>query len=97
MAEYYLILHQSGPAWIEGKGFQEQPLLAHGTYMHNLYQQGILIEGGPFLDHSGGMALIKVENREQAESILEEDPALISGVFTAELRPWLRVDWENYD
>lgn len=96
MTEYYLIQHSPGPAWIEGKGFQEQPLLEHGAYMHDLYQQGILIEGGPFLDHSGGIALVKVENKERAERILEEDPALISGVFTAELRPWLRVDWENY-
>lgn len=96
MSETYLILHTPGPAWIDGKGFQEQPLLDHGAYMHNLYQQGILIEGGPFSDHSGGMAIIKVENREQAEGIVDEDPALVRGVFTAELRPWLQVDWENY-
>ena len=70
--------------------------MEHGANMHELHQLGILIEGGPFLDHSGGMALIKVDSRAQAEKILMADPAVISGVFSAELRPRMRVDWENY-
>jgi uncharacterized protein YciI len=96
MNEYFLIIHKPGPAWIEGKGFHEQPLLEHGAHIHNLYQEGILLEGGPFLDHSGGMALIKVDSLEQAEGIINKDPAILSGVFTADLHPWMRVDWENY-
>ena len=96
MSEHFLIIHTPGPAWIKGKGFHEQSLLEHGTYIHKLFQAGILLEGGPFLDHSGGMALIKVKNREQAEEIIKEDPAIHSGVFSADLRPWMRVDWDNY-
>jgi uncharacterized protein YciI len=96
MSEHYLIIHKPGPAWKGGKGFHEQDLLAHGEYIHSLYQQGILIEGGPFLDHSGGMAIILVENIERAREIVDQDPALLSGVFTAELKSWMQVDWENY-
>lgn len=96
MKNYYLIIHKPGPAWIEGKGFQEQKLMDHGAYIHNLYQQGIVIEGGPFLDHTGGMAIIRVEDQAHAEEIIHQDPAIIEGVFTAELHPWFRVDWETY-
>ena len=96
MNEHYLIIHKPGPTWIKGKGFHEQNLLEHGAYIHSLYQQGIAIEGGPFLDHSGGMAIIKVNDRAQADEIIKNDPAIISGVFTAELHPWMRVNWESY-
>ncbi|MDH3944371.1 MAG: YciI family protein [Anaerolineae bacterium] len=92
----FFIRHIPGPAWIEGKGFHEQPLREHGNYINSLHKQGILLEGGPFLDNEGGLAIIQVENEEQAQKIVAEDPAITSGVFTAELHPWLRVDWESY-
>ncbi|MDH5507524.1 MAG: YciI family protein [Anaerolineae bacterium] len=92
----YFIRHLPGPAWIAGKGFAEQSLLEHGSYIHRLYQQGILLEGGPFLDDQGGLAIIQVESQAQAEQIVAEDPAVVSGIFTAELHPWMRVNWETY-
>ena len=96
MKQYFLIIHSPGPAWKVGEGFQNQNLMEHGGYIHSLYQKGIAIEGGPFLDDSGGMAIIMAEDAAQAEEIMNQDPALKSGVFTAELRPWMRVDWENF-
>ena len=96
MKNYYLIIHRPGPAWVEGKPFHEQKLMDHGGYIHSLYVKGILLEGGPFLDHTGGMALIAVEVLEQAKEIVAKAPAIIEGIFTAELHPWMRVDWENY-
>ena len=96
MSQYYLILHTPGPAWIEGKGFHEQRLMEHGAYIHSQYKQGVVIEGGPFLDHSGGLAIIKVEDEAQADEFTRQDPAVQTGVFTAEKRPWLRVNWETY-
>ena len=96
MNQYFLIIHLPGPAWIEGKSFQHQNLLEHGEYIHNLYQRGILLEGGPFLDNTGGMALIQVDEAAQAEEIINNDPAVIAGVFTAKLHPWMRVNWDTY-
>jgi uncharacterized protein YciI len=93
---YFLIIHRPGPAWIEGEGFQNQKLLDHGAYIHSLYQQGIAIEGGPFLDDSGGMAIIMADNAAHAEEIMNQDPAVKTGVFKADLHPWLRVNWETY-
>ncbi len=95
MKNYYLILHRPGPSWKEGQSFQSQNLREHGAYIHSLYQQGIAIEGGPFLDHSGGMAIITAEDTARAEAIMNQDPAVKAGVFTARLHPWLWVDWET--
>jgi uncharacterized protein YciI len=94
--KYFLILHKPGPAWVDGQGFQDQDLRKHGAYIHRQYQSGVVIEGGPFLDHTGGMAIIKVETTAQAEAFIREDPAVKTGVFVAELHPWMRVDWETY-
>jgi len=96
MESYFLIIHKPGPAWMEGKGFHEQNLMEHGSYIHSLHEKGVLLEGGPFLDHSGGMALIAAENLVAAGKIVDQDPAVKSGIFSAEIRPWMRVDWENY-
>ena len=96
MKNYFLIIHRPGPAWVTGKGFYEQNLLAHGNYIHSLYKKGVAIEGGPFLDHSGGMAILAVDDLEQAKEIVNQDPAVIEGVFTAQIHPWMRVDWENF-
>lgn len=96
MEQYFLIIHIPGPAWKAGEGFQNQNLMEHGAYIHSLYKQGIVIEGGPFLDNSGGMAIFKATDMTHAEELVRQDPAIISGVFTADIRPWMRVNWENY-
>ena len=96
MSQYFLILHTPGPEWIQGEGFQNQRLMDHGSYIHSQYQKGVVIEGGPFLDNSGGLAIIKVDDVAQAEEFIRQDPAVQTGVFEAELRPWLRVNWETY-
>lgn len=96
MKQHFLILYSPGPAWKKDHGIGGEDLMAHGDYMHSLHQQNILIEGGPFMDDSGGMTLITVDDKAQAESIVAKDPAVINGVFTAVLRPWMRVNWETY-
>ena len=42
-----------------------------------------------FDDGTGGQSVIKVENMSIAEQILEKDPAILEGVFTATIHPWL--------
>ena len=96
MKQYFLIIHKPGSAWKEGEGFQNQDLMEHGAYIHNLFKQGKAIEGGPFLDDTGGMAIFIANDLEHAKELVKQDPAIIKGVFTADIRPWMRVDWENF-
>jgi hypothetical protein len=32
---------------------------------------------------------VEVENKEEAEQIVRDDPAILNGVFEASIRPWL--------
>jgi uncharacterized protein YciI len=52
-----------------------------------------LIAGGPYLDDSGGVNLIYAEDIDAAWEIVEQDPAVVSGVFVPEVHPWFYGNW----
>jgi len=94
----WLITYARGPKWIEGKGLQEQPGLAeHGSYMKDLWDAGVLRDGGPLIDDQGGMITIRAKNAEAAKKIVAEDPGIRNGVFKlGTIHPWYPVDWKRY-
>ncbi len=92
----FVILYSPGPAWLPGKPIWEQPLQAHGDYIHSLYLRGVLVMAGPFTDSSGGMDIIDVADEKEAKAIMAADPGITEGIFTAQVHPWFSVDWKNY-
>jgi hypothetical protein len=56
--------------------------------MSSLLQANILLLGGPFKDNTGGMAVIQVNNEQEALSVAANDPAVVSRVFNVVVRPW---------
>lgn len=96
MARPFLIMYRPGPSWLVGKPLMEQPLREHGFYMHRLWQAGKLLHGGPFMDDSGGAAVVLCADEHEARSVIEQDPAVIDGIFVAEAHPWYMVEWESF-
>ena len=84
----YLIQYSAGPAWRAGAPMQDQALGPHVAYMRQLQAEGALFAAGPFLDAEGGMAIVLAGDDAAARAILEADPAIETGVFTAVLRSW---------
>lgn len=97
MAKIFSIVYSRGPNWLGDKSVFEQPLKAHGAYMHDLFKAGKLMHGGPFLDNQGGLAIIRVEEEAEAQRIVADDPAVVQGIMNAALHPWYQVDWETYN
>jgi len=91
----YAVIYEVGDGWLKGKPLEEQPLAEHGDYLRYLYQQGILIEGGPYLDDSGGILLIRADNLDMAWEIVEADPAVINEIFLPEVHPWFQGNWSE--
>lgn len=87
----FACVYRPGRAWKPGRPWTEQALYDHGAYMQSLFDKDVLVYGGPFDDHSGGLAIVDVEDEHEAQRIIDEDPAVIEGVFDAEARPWLTV------
>jgi len=62
---------------------------AHYEYLVSLRDEGKLVVAGPSIVEGDtiGIGVLDVDSRAEAEAIVAVDPAVTSGVMTAELRP----------
>lgn len=86
-----VIIHHPGPAWQAGVPFKEQSgLQGHIDHYREMLKNGTLQLGGPFLDDSGGMMIsIAGASLEELKTFAQGDPAVKSGLLTADVKPWL--------
>jgi len=91
----FIIRFSAGPGWLAGAPMSQQPgLRAHGEYMARLFAAQRLYAGGPFMQDDGaamgegGMMIVHAERLDEVEAILAADPAIVSGVFAAEVVRW---------
>ncbi len=93
---YVTITYSTGPQWLPNTPLLEQSrhalraLASHRTFLARLMDNGKLILGGPYTDGTGGMALLEVKDKDEAEKILAEDPAIASGVFIGEFHQFVK-------
>jgi uncharacterized protein YciI len=59
--------------------------------MRGLLEAGRLALGGPFLDDSGGMAIMRARSLEEAEGWADSDQSIRDGLLRVEVKPWLAV------
>ncbi|MDB5281501.1 MAG: cytosolic protein [Bacteroidota bacterium] len=86
---YYVLFHSPGAKWVSSLSFQEQPgVMDHVNYMAGFLESKKLVEGGPFLDNSGGMMVFN-GTKEEAEKIANADPAVKAGLLKVVVRPWM--------
>jgi uncharacterized protein YciI len=87
--EFYIIHYQPGPGWVEGLRYEEQPnITTHLAYWQSLYYQEILLMSGPWQDDSGGIFILRANDRETVTKIVAQDPAVIDGAITTEINEW---------
>lgn len=86
--QIFLFLYRPGPTWRAGRPMREQDLRAHGAYHARLLREGRGFAGGGYVGEDGGMAIVRAAGLEEARAILAADPAILNGVFVAELRQW---------
>jgi uncharacterized protein YciI len=61
----------------------------HVEYLKQLLDNGQLLITGPFLDKKkGGMFIVEVENEEELQKIVDNDPAIKDGISISEVRPY---------
>ncbi|MEX0645906.1 MAG: YciI family protein, partial [Parvularculaceae bacterium] len=84
----YVFIYRAGPAWKPDLPMSEQGLRPHGLYIKNLFEKDLVFAGGGFVDAGGGMAIVRAASLEEAQGLLAADPAITSGIFTAEIFAW---------
>ncbi|MFW9768812.1 MAG: YciI family protein [Candidatus Thorarchaeota archaeon] len=76
------------PANDYGIAETEQRVTEHFAYLQKLQKEGKLIMAGRFSEVLIGLAMLEVESKEEALEIMKNDPAVMAGIFHAELYPW---------
>jgi uncharacterized protein YciI len=86
-ARVFAVVFRAGPAWDAAKPPGEQVgFKDHSANIARLKAEGRLLIGGRFSD--AGLLLVRAASREEAQSLLDRDPTVASGVFKAEVHPW---------
>ncbi len=85
---YYAFIYSPGAGWLPGQPLSKQPLTAHFEYMSRFEAAGKLVLGGGFLDGRGALGVLQVSSLAEAQTIVENDPAVKSGLVMAEVHPW---------
>lgn len=103
---YYMVLLDIGEKWKNSEvSILQEPTLEkviqeHSQYIHQMYESGALVLGGPFLDNlesfmehrfvSGGMCLYKTATLQEAEEKVKNDPIIQSGAMVVkDIKPFL--------
>lgn len=91
LVTYYLGLLYKGPVRTQAADEIEKIQTAHLQHLESLYKQGVLLIAGPMGDDGDlrGIVVLKVKSMEEAQAIVNEDPAVKSGRLRVELHPWM--------
>ncbi len=76
------------PANDYGSPETEERVSEHFKYLQKLQKEGLLTMAGRFSEVLIGLVMIEASTKEEAMEIMNNDPAVKSGIFHAELYPW---------
>lgn len=69
----------------------DQFVPAHIAYVRNLQSEGRRVESGYWFERGGGMMIFEAASREEAQTIVENDPLVLNGCVRYELKEWCLV------
>jgi len=89
MATHFLVELHVRENFLEDATDDEQAAAGeHFAYYTELHKHGKLLTAGRREDAKLGIAILKVDSLEAAQQLINADPAVIKGVFTAEVNPF---------
>ena len=91
MKRYFLVILRTGPVTITDKSKNDSIFAGHMKNIQHLASQNKLVVAGPLgkIDKEyRGIFILNTDNKEEAEQMVETDPAVQAKVFVAEYYPW---------
>ena len=76
------------PANEYGSEGTDQVIARHFAYLQELHESGKLLMAGRFSDVLIGLVMITVDDRDDAQTIMNNDPAIRAKIFHGELYKW---------
>ena len=89
MEEFVYLIRPNRSDFIESMTNEESKVMAdHFEYLKQLLAEEKLILAGPCLDGAFGICVFKSESWENAETVMNNDPAVSNGVMSSELHKY---------
>src|SRR6266545_571358 len=89
MAHYIYVVKPIRKDFAERDDEEEQKIIKeHFEYLKELLSKKILLLAGPTLNKRFGVAIYEAASIEEAQKILDNDPAIVKQVFTGEIHPF---------
>lgn len=91
MKLYTFVVLKTGENKTTEKAFVDSCFAGHMANIHKLVETKKLIVAGPFAKNDAafrGIFIFDVASKEEAEKLLEDDPAVASGILKAEIFTW---------
>jgi uncharacterized protein YciI len=90
---FWLLLLKRGPIRGQSRAELDQIQAAHLRHLFTLQKRGQLSLFGPVADAGAlrGIGVLTVATREDAETLMADDPAVRAGRIRAEVRPWFTM------
>ncbi|MCH7691407.1 MAG: hypothetical protein IIA17_10240 [candidate division Zixibacteria bacterium] len=90
MSQHYLIMYRPPRNGFAENATPEESaeVMKHFEYLKALNVKKTVLIAGRVNDARFGIALLETETEQEAQQIMNDDPAVIAKVFTAELLPF---------
>lgn len=87
---HFAVIYRPGKEWVQGTPFHLQlDVTSHRDFLHEQYDAGTLIFGGPFLDDTGGLAVFIADGADALANILTQDGSIQRALLTYEIHPYV--------
>jgi uncharacterized protein YciI len=90
-----MALLRTGPKWESTKEQDRNSILQqHLANVMSMLDSGKAVIAGPMADHSdlAGIFILRASSAEEAKTLVDNDPSVKAGLFTAEMHPWWSED-----
>ncbi len=91
MKPYILVILKTGPAKIDDKAKVSELFRGHMKNINRLAEENKLIVAGPMGKNENayrGIFILNVKTKEEAEKLVELDPAVIEGLLAVDFYEW---------
>ncbi len=95
MVQFQMALLKKGPKWNETPAQQRNQIMQqHVASVVSMLESGKAAITGPFADDTAlaGIFILRTSTADEAKTLVENDPAVKAGLFTAEMHPWWSED-----
>lgn len=85
----FLIVKRPRENFIETMTEEEAEIMSrHFLYLQEMLKEGKLIIAGPVTTGEFGLSIVETESEEEARKIMNNDPAVVSGIMTPTIYPY---------